>query len=414
MNATTTKNVLVANNHAFEQEITRLNKRANKIGFAPITFKNLGPKTVTRTSVTIMEGEESVRTYPVTVTEYALTLPSAEAYRWVLAATITPMEDKQVFVDAHVKGFDITPWTSVDPCRCQHCHTSRARSLTYVVQNKDDGKFLQVGRNCFADYVGHRGLDQLEFCAFVASMFGEGDDDFIFPSGPKDVEVASVRDIISTAEALAEAMGSWRNNQKDEYTGEIRMEGTHRLASRIIRRRHAEDHIPAKTLSKLAELWATQSARLLASADAAIEEIKNIDFNGDEDDFGRTLQYCAQFEAVPVAKASLVAYTGQFLRNRKLRAEREAKKATMVYVGTVGKREDFRNLTLRKVLSFESQFGMRYVNIFNDDAGNELVWKTGSAAGNEGQKISLKGTVTAHEVRNGVPQTVLSRCKELA
>lgn len=402
--------IKVSDTQAFEKEIARLNKRAVRIGFSPITFTNLGQQTIERTCVTIMsydgDSSEQVRRIPVTVTEYDINLPSVEEYRWVLAATITPIEGNGVFVDAHVRGFNTTPWESASPCHCDHCNTVRRRSLTYVVQNKDDGRLLQVGRNCFADYVGHEGLTKLEFVAVVVSMFGSGDEDFIFPGGfSRREQVTNIRQVIALAELLAQEHG-WVNNQKDEYTGEFIVEGTHRQAAKYFRSSLPNDKVG---------VWAhfnDPKDPIWAKVESIIDQLK--DFNAPaDDDFATSLTYCIQFEVVPAKKTALVAYAGQFLRNHSRRVEFEAKKNRMVHVGTVGKREDFHNLLLKRVNSYDTQFGTSYMHVFEDPNGNELVWWTSKQVCNQGEKVSLKATVKEHGEFNGAKQTTISRAKVL-
>lgn len=391
----------------FEKEIARLNKRAHKVGVPLITFARVGEVVLRRTSITVMDGEESQRTYPVDCVRYEVAVPACEEYAWALMATITPIEGGKPFVDVHMgKTVDTAYWEQRDPCRCEHCNTTRHRNLTYVVMHKQTGEHKQVGRQCFKDYVGHEGLAKLEFQALVVSMLGNGDEDFMFPGGTGRVEVISVREVVEMAEAIADADGCWKNNQKDDY-GQLIQEGTHRKAVAALTR---SQMLPNR--EQVNQMLA--SGAIQERVQAALEEIRAIEFNGgEEDEFGRSLQYCANFDVVPVKKARLVAYLCQFLRNRKARLERQAKKATMVHVGTVGKREVFSNLRCFKVISRQTDFGPSYLNLFVDPAGNELVWKTGTFCAEEGESYTLKGTVKEHKEYNGAKQTILSRCVEV-
>ncbi|MCC6497167.1 MAG: hypothetical protein IT193_13020 [Propionibacteriaceae bacterium] len=42
----------------------------------------------------------------------------------------------------------------VRPGECDHCHTVRPRTTTYLVRNDDTGELLQVGRTCLKDFLG--------------------------------------------------------------------------------------------------------------------------------------------------------------------------------------------------------------------------------------------------------------------
>jgi hypothetical protein len=77
------------------------------------------------------------------------------------------------------------------------------------------------------------------------------------------------------------------------------------------------------------------------------------------------------------------------------------------HVGTVGERREF-DLTVRKVLSFDGQYGTTFINLCRDDENNTVVYK-GSNRWEEGAKIRVKATIKAHDLREGVPQTAISR-----
>jgi hypothetical protein len=91
------------------------------------------------------------------------------------------------------------------------------------------------------------------------------------------------------------------------------------------------------------------------------------------------------------------------------REERMAVDRLSVHVGAIGERRDF-VLTVGKVLSFEGQFGVTYINLCKDADGNVVVYK-GSNRFEEGQTITVKATVKAHEERDGVKQTLIARPK---
>lgn len=399
--------MLVSNVREFEKEIARLNKKAARIGVPQIVARQLGRRTVTRLVVTECEGDVSERSVPVDVVEYDVTLPQVEDRKWQLCATITPMEgEDKAFIDPHVKGFDTEPWKKVDPCKCDHCHARRIRNLTYVVRHKEEGKFMQLGRSCFADYIGTKALEQMEFCATLFQSFGGGDEDFIFPHGPGRVEVVELRYVIAVAEAIA-AHDGWKNNVKDEYTGHLVQEGTHRQAANYIRKRRND--FSAAALEHIAQLGKDKDAvdPIWAQVDAAIARVQDLEAGAD--DFAAALKNISEFKVIPVKKASLAAYLCQFLRNMDRRAAFEAKKAKMQYVGTVGKREVFKDLTLRKVVFIESMWGSSYLHIFEDANGNELTWKTNALYGQQNEKMTVKATVKEHKEYNGAPQTKLSR-----
>ena len=110
------------------------------------------------------------------------------------------------------------------------------------------------------------------------------------------------------------------------------------------------------------------------------------------------------------AAAKSVARAQELLAGRdERRAAQLAADAQTSHVGTVGERRDF-TLTAERVHSFDGQFGTTYITIFRDADNNVVVYK-GSVEFERGEKVTGKATVKAHDVRDGVPQTIIARPK---
>ena len=88
-------------------------------------------------------------------------------------------------------------------------------------------------------------------------------------------------------------------------------------------------------------------------------------------------------------------------------AELAADRATSQFVGAVGERREFK-LQVERVLSFEGTYGVTYVNICRDAAGNVVVYK-GSNGWERGEELRVKATVKMHDRRDGVAQTLIQR-----
>lgn len=408
--------LLVSDVRAFETEVARLNKKVAKIGVPLIRINVLGKEMARRVVVHTSENEVvSERVVPIDVIRYEVITPDVEDRKWQLCATITPVEGEKPFVEANLKGFDLTPWQSADPCRCDHCRVNRFRNISYVVQNRETSATMQLGRDCFEDYVGKDTLRAMEFASFVAISL-DGDEDGFYPSsGRGGIQAVETIRCLITAEAIATLAGGWRNNEKNDF-GDIVTPGTHRQAAMFINGRMADIEFTGAfrvqgSLSNAIENL-LQTTDLHARCAEAITRLRDMEVPAG-DEFAQTLKTIAEYQYIPVKKASIAAYICQFLRNIDRKAAFEAKKLTMAHVGTVGARMDFKGLTVVKVHSFDSQFGTTFINIFEDASGNELVWKTGGSSFNVGEVVSLKGTVKEHGERNGAKQTILSRCKVL-
>ena len=91
-------------------------------------------------------------------------------------------------------------------------------------------------------------------------------------------------------------------------------------------------------------------------------------------------------------------------------AAKAEKAATAKHIGTVGERRDF-DLSIKFVTSFETQFGTTVVHVMEDADANVVVYKGSRQIGDKGAQIVIKATIKAHDYRDGVAQTIISRPK---
>lgn len=93
-------------------------------------------------------------------------------------------------------------------------------------------------------------------------------------------------------------------------------------------------------------------------------------------------------------------------RAQQREAQRAANAAT-VHVGTVGQRTVFK-LRLERQHSYETQFGVTFINVCRDEANNIVVYK-GSNYWELGRIYEVKATVKEHSMYDGAPQTLIQR-----
>ena len=108
-----------------------------------------------------------------------------------------------------------------------------------------------------------------------------------------------------------------------------------------------------------------------------------------------------------------VAYEKEIEKERR-EAEREAARAQAAkqseYIGNVGERLTRSLQSAEFVTSWETFYGYTYLYRFTDTDGNVFVWfASGSQDVNGATKLT--GTVKDHSERDGVKQTVVTRCR---
>lgn len=103
---------------------------------------------------------------------------------------------------------------------------------------------------------------------------------------------------------------------------------------------------------------------------------------------------------------------------RKIMADRIERKAAAIaadsgsqHVGTIGKRQEFANLTCTFQTGFETAFGYCYLHGFKDSAGNVIIYKGSNKIANRGDVLTIAAMVKAHGIREGVNQTIINRPK---
>lgn len=87
-------------------------------------------------------------------------------------------------------------------------------------------------------------------------------------------------------------------------------------------------------------------------------------------------------------------------------------KAGSGHVGTVGEKIAF-TATVEGVHSFDGNYGTTFVVRFRDDKGNLLVWFASNPPDcvEKDAKVTVTGTVKAHDERDNEKQTLVTRCK---
>jgi hypothetical protein len=92
---------------------------------------------------------------------------------------------------------------------------------------------------------------------------------------------------------------------------------------------------------------------------------------------------------------------------------KRAKNAASAFVGNVGDKITTKVTVERIIVLPDYGFGVNYINLLRDEAGNVLVYKGLSDIGQQGEAVVLKATVKAHDMRDGVCQTTIQRPKVL-
>ncbi len=289
---------------------------------------------------------------------------------------------------------------------CGHCQTLRRRNDTYVVAH-DDGRQVQVGRNCLKDFTGHDSPEAIARWAELLGAFVEANDfsggEGGFGGGGENA--CSVKDFLDHVAASIAKKG-WLSRTKAREAG-----GTATANHAWMLKFPTKEE---KERARARGEWVDPSEVDVARAARALE-IANKFFEDEEaagrqlEDYTHNLRIVIECNSVIYRSAGIAASIIQF-SERLIGQEMERKRAaSSEHQGVVGKRQIF-TLEVVRVIDIESMYGVSHLHILQDEAGNRFKWKASNVALEVGSKYKIKGTVKAHEEYRGSKQTTLSRC----
>lgn len=188
-------------------------------------------------------------------------------------------------------------------------------------------------------------------------------------------------------------------------------------------RGHREERLySAEKLAQVNKSAATRAARKAEADRIAAEQAKAARIAKDAAFRAENAEFIAKLEALD--GDFWVAFRNDFLRRAMAPTARQielvdgeiakrVKNAASAFVGNVG---DKLNLivTVERIIALPDYgFGVNYITLLRDQAGNMLVYKGLSDIGQQGETVTLKATVKEHNIRDGVQQTVIQRPKVL-
>lgn len=297
-------------------------------------------------------------------------------------------------------GHAIRPeWYTAAP-NCDHCHVNRFRSVTFICEN-DKGEYKQVGRTCLKDYTG--------ISPVTAAMWAEVQD--LVDTGfdcttdewleRKPSVMYEVTEILAHAYDLIEEFGYRKSDEPmstREQLGDRLRTGTQPSDEGM---RNASVYIQ----------W-------LTDLDAAIKEdrVKTAIYDIERNCIPLALSGYAKMNHVGRLAYIPLAYK-RYMERVKWDEEKEAaRKAAVeasVFVGGIGERLLVKLATAELITSWDGMYGTTWLYRFTDESGNVFIWYASKPCNAEGG-ATIKATVKDHKERDGVKQTILTRCQVAA
>jgi hypothetical protein len=389
--------ILLSRRAEVEAGLTALAKRFARKGFAPIVF-SFGRAF---TSVDVVRSVEfpdllvegKVARIPLTIEGEAPHFAG-----WSFAAALEHVDGSTIV--RTVDGSSVDAYYRTRGPVCDHCKAQRNRSETYILRHAD-GSTIQIGSTCIDDFLGSDdALSLIARASMLASAFGMGDGACYGEesgSGSGERTLSAYLPIV----AWSVAAQGWVSRTKGQEQGVT--------PTADMTWRYMSDRSLA---AKAGVAITSEHEALAAAAEAWAVELSGCELS----DYEHNLGVIARSGLVSSRSAGLAASIVVAYQNYMAKLARISATLPSHFVGTVGKRETFA-VRLDFVTGYATQYGYTTVLRFVMADGAILVWKASStdiSRGDVGRSYALAGSVKSHETYNGVPQTMITRCKVAA
>lgn len=386
---------------ATQERAATINARAAKRGFTGRLEVTGIPREITETDEVGLP-----RTRTVVDTTITGEAPSYNGWRFLAAVDSIETADGYDFILRTAPGIEES---GVDRSllaagRCQHCNTTRTnRRYTYLVRNDETGQTVQVGSTCIKDFTGWQGKPVFISTAEISEQLEEhlgGTNTARAEYSPETIVAAAwaISRLFGWVPASAVGRTSTRDQVASYLFGSTR--GDRELQHEVA------PHIPD----------AVDMARTIITA--LLEDLQGAG------DYVTNLRVCLRaphvehrhFGIVVSAIAAYERMTGETERRKAEAEQRAQQRARIRYAGSKGEKISVTG-TITRLMPFSGSYGYTTkTSMLVIVEGSDVAAKMFTAASwawdvNQGDQVTITGTVKDHEEYNGVQQTVLTRPK---
>jgi len=363
-------------------KVAKLNKKATKIGAAPITVELTGQ----------MRRDEAEYPYVAILLEIIMKGETPKLNGWKLLATLQHDPNLDANIVKTVPGESVPEGYRTRPGVCDHCGYTRIRKETFVVQH-EDGDIKQVGRQCVADFLGRDLLNLIKTYEWFEATVHHINESW----GIRDErEAYSLEAYLAMTNAVIRKYG-WVSGSKSRETmatstaTEVN-EQFNPLARQYMKSDEKVDYLDSdKEYAVMVIEWA-----------------KNL---GDNlSDYEHNIKTIAHQEVV-IRKTQ--GYAASMIMAYKKVNEVYEKKVNKVseFYGNVNDKINL-NLTFKATYSFEGYYGVVHLHKFVAEDGNVFIWQASRfIAFTEDALYNVKGAIKQHKEYKNIKQTILTRCK---
>lgn len=411
----------------FNERISRLQRRAAKLGSAQIVVTELRHEDHLGYLVKdahseprlfyVKPGTDTAEKWPGKIVTpdasykrfYFVTVDGArpKLNGWSFLGTLEVIRDEDGGVLGNmvrnVPGCELPEEYRQTAPHCDHCQVQRNWKETFVVRH-DDGTTKQVGRNCLRDFLGHADPDQIAAFAEILITLGEmcecaEDEEWEMGGGagwmPRRFNIEAILERV----AAIIRMDGWKPRVYEHKS----------TASTLRAWLYPIDKQDREAMARRFAI--TNADQITARETLAWMQSLGED-GGRISDYESNLNLLSRAGAVEDKALGFVASAvSAYLRahDQVLRTEKE--RTVSQYLGAEKERLEM-VLTLQLARYSDGMYGTTTFCKFHDERGNVIVWwASGSIDMAQGTIIKAKATIKEHKEYEGVKQTYVSRLK---
>lgn len=397
-----------ANIERLEKHMARIGKKCHKLGL-DFTYERTGEEIA---PVLDKNGEQAYDSEgePIIV-KYIIVEVSGLAIHndWEFVATIDHTDEGNIIRNVN-NNISVPERYYTSDCYCEHCKTDRNRNQTEIIHNTVTGEFMQVGKACVKEYIG--GLDASTIAQWI-EMF----DSVIKGESHTGGGYQNYRELYTYIRYAVETIKHFGYVKKYDEFGDYNKNNTTSRVCDFIYNYNRMVHCNPydRNVIELMDSvgFNVDSKETIETADKVIEFCKNIE---ETNEYTHNIHILAnsdyfngKFTGYVVSMVALYNREVERIAKEYARQEQANKEKASDYVGNIGDRIEIKAVTATTISSFETAYGITYINKFVDENGNVYMW-FGNKAVDEGI-TSVKGTIKEHKEYKGVKQTILTRCK---
>lgn len=271
---------------------------------------------------------------------------------------------------------------------CEHCNTNRARRKIFVLQNNESGEFIQVGKSCLKDYLGHSILDAMKGCSFWSDL--RDAEDSLYGEYFRGIDFGQ-----SVDHVVAVAIKIIRDNG-------------------YVSRAESEEKFKTATADLVRDNIDTKPSDEDKAAAAKIIEWATAEYQFDADDANKNNSFvlnvsnALELGLVPNKMVGIVACLPAMKDRADEKAARDEVNGKSEFFGTVKERITF-DAEVVGVHYIDGHYGT--TTLYTMLVGTNVAkWFSSRDVLNKGEKYTLKATIKDHDEFNGTKQTVVTRC----